>query len=690
MSAYARRRARAASMMGVNDTVSDDLEGVVAQKHLPEIIESPCLTEEDIGRLTVVCRICNGCKRIPFRNRLGRMDARNCDNCDGMGWVESEGLPPPPPAYHLSLNVSGTMIQVNRDTVLALGLDENKVFIDRDMDDFRDILFWVRTGNVRRVSKEAFLEAYFWKFSDMMSELIRRRCDLTFLNFSGMDLSRVNFFGADLSYVLMDKDTKLPSKMVNVKFDNVDLSGMNFVKYDFRGADFSKAIITGCDFTDALFDEKTKFRSDGDFTGTKFVRCDLRSWSSVQQSILTNADFSYSLLQNGQHQPSGAQGGFHIPKQLTGVSFHGAKGLLLVHYSESSIFKNCDISSYGKSLHIGYHGQTEVQVWSRIRLEGKTLMQDSIWDLGIRCDFSIECDVKGTTFGGLEQAGRHILTKLPVNLTGCTFNGPCYLPPAGDYILEKCVFTGNQGSMSSLMKSSDRFAGSVFENARFDDSVWEHDGKKRDFRNVVFKGSFNYSHWSRVFNMSDLSGASFKEASNMFHLNWKRNWTNVNLSQVDFSNCQLGGEDFSKSLGIPKSFEKANLTNAVFNTEMGKTKTKSLKHCNFKGANLEGVKMLNCDLTGCDFTDCNMKDVDFSYSILKNVKAMDKTKAMQIAKLKAVNFECCVCFSEDDEIVKLAPCNHSECCITCVLKMMTGKENHCPICRGEVTGWNKL
>jgi hypothetical protein len=78
--------------------------------------------------------------------------------------------------------------------------------------------------------------------------------------------------------------------------------------------------------------------------------------------------------------------------------------------------------------------------------------------------------------------------------------------------------------------------------------------------------------------------------------------------------------------------------------------------------------------------------------VLKNVKAMDRTEAMKVAKLSAVNFECCICFCEDGDIVKLAPCNHSECCITCVLKLMSekGMENQCPICRGEVTGWNKL
>jgi uncharacterized protein YjbI with pentapeptide repeats len=632
----------------------------------------------------MICADCDGQKVI---KPLGRSSsfAMPCPSCKEKGYIES--VKEREPITPVTLNVSGTSIQVKCETVLSLGIVDD--FIERDINDFREVLYWLSTSNVRTVSKDAFLEAYHWNQFAMMSELIRRHCDLTYLNLQGMDLSQVNFVGADLSHVVMNNDTKLPQKnMRDVKFDHVDLSGMNFVKFDFRGADFSKAIITGCDFTDALFDDKTKFRSDGDFTGTKFVRCDLRSWGGVSgNSILTNADFSFSKLQVvGQYG-----GGFRLPLEISAVSFHGAEGTLLTCNHKPTVFKDCDISSYGHKLCIATPGQTETQVWSRIKLHGiKTVMKNAKWNLNINCDFR-NCDVKGTTFGGLEHHGTHRQTKLPLDLTGCTFNGPCSLP-AGDYILEKCVFTGNQGTISGFMNSSTTFAGSVFDTTTFDGPVWEHDGRKRDFRNVVFKGGFNNSLWSRVFNVSDLSGASFKEASNMFYSSNKRNWTNVNLSQVDFFNCPLEGEDFSKSIGTPKTFEKAYLKNAVFNTETGKTMTKSLKHCNFSGANLEGVKMINCDLTGCDFTDCNLKNADFSYSMLKNVKALDRTEAMKVAKLSAVNFECAVCFGEDGDIVKLAPCNHSECCITCVLKLMSekGTKNQCPICRGEVTGWNKL
>lgn len=115
----------------------------------------------------------------------------------------------------------------------------------------------------------------------------------------------------------------------------------------------------------------------------------------------------------------------------------------------------------------------------------------------------------------------------------------------------------------------------------------------------------------------------------------------MNISSVDFSGCQLDGENFEKAIGVPNSFEKANLKNAIFNTVLSKGNMKSLRGCNFKGSNLEGVKMMNCDLSECDFTGCNMKDVDFSYSMLK---ALDRTMAMKVAKLTAVNFECCICF----------------------------------------------
>lgn len=585
----------------------------------------------------------------------------------------------------VSLNVSGTPIQVKPETLVMLGLKgEDGFFIERDILHFREVLYWLQTKNVKTVSKEAFLEAYHWNQYSMMSELIRRRCDLTYLNLQGMDLSQVNFICADLSHVVMNKDTKLPQKnMRDVKFDHVDLSGMSFVSFDFRGADFSKAIITGCDFTDALFDDKTKFRGDGDFTGTKFVRCDLRSWGGVS-GILTNTDFSFSKLQFG-HLPSGAQGGFHIPLTMTNTSFHGAEGLLLVH--QPTIFKDCNISSYGTSLKIGYHGQTEQQVWSRIKLEGKTVMKNALWN-NIPFNFQ-NCDVRGTSFFfGTSKID------LPLDLTGCLFsvNAGFSLPATG-YIFEKCKFSGP--CLNEILRASDRFAGSVFENVTFG-NTWTHDGRKRDFSNCIFKGTFgSICQTQKVFMDSNLSGAIFREAANhMFNINpsYKKNWTNVNISQVDFFNCPLEGEDFSKSIGIPKSFEKANLKNAVFNTETGKTMTKSLKHCNFTEANLEGVKMLNCDLTGCDFTSCNLKDADFSYSMLKNVKALDRTEAMKVAKLSAVNFECAVCFGEEGDIVKLAPCNHSECCITCVLKLMSekGTKNQCPICRGEVTGWNKL
>ena len=667
-----------AAMFGVKDSV------IVPP--VPVVVGSYAQTEKDSVRMEL-CRICNGCNLITYTDNFGRRNHRSCDNCDGVGWLlVGQAETQLPPAYHLSLNVSGTIIEVNRDTVLALGLDESALFIDRDLDDFRDILFWVRTGNVRRVSKEAFLEAYFWKFHDMMSELIRRKCDLTFLNFKGMDLSLVNFLGADLSHVLMDKDTKLPSKMQNVKFDNVDLSGMNFVKFDFRGADISKAIITGCDFTDALFDEKTKFRGDGDFTGTKFVRCDLRSWAGVG-GILTNADFSFSKLRQTIHNE-----GFHVPLFMSGVSFHGAEGRLLTCHQNPTIFKDCDISSYGDTLRIITHGNhDEANTWSHIKLEGKTVMKNAKWNLSIRQDFS-NCDMKGTSFAMSTSCQ---LTKLPLDLTGCRFSVTTGFSLPGmvctGYILEKCVFSGP--CLNEILRCSDRFAGSVFENVALNGTAWVHDTRTRDFRNCVFKGTFDSVCQTKdVFVYADLSGASFKEASNMFKPNpaYKKNWTNVNITQVDFSNCPLEGEDFSKSIGVPKSFEKANLKNAVFNTETDKTKTKSLKNCNFTGANLECVKMLNCDLTGCDFTGCNLKNADFSYSMLKNVKALDKTEAMKVAKLSAVNFECCICFGEEGDIVKLAPCNHSECCITCVLKLMSGKENECPICRGEVTGWNKL
>lgn len=616
--------------------------------------------------VVVPCIDCEGRKWVCYDN----LKPESCRTCEARGVIDVS-VTQSTTSEPVTLNVSGTPIQVKSETLRLLGL-KNDFFIERDIIHFREVLYWLQTKNVKTVSKEAFLEAYHWKQYAMMSEIIRRRCDLTYLNLQGMDLSSVNFIGADLSHVVMDKDTKLPQKhMRDVKFDHVDLSGMTFVKFDFRGADLSIAIITGCDFTDALFDDKTKFRGDGDFTGTKFVRCDLRSWAGVS-GILTNADFSFSKC-----------GGFYVPLAISDVSFHGAEGTLSIHHP--TIFKDCDISSYGDKLRICSNGQNELDTWSRIKLEGKTVMKNAKWNLNINCDLS-NCDMKGTSF---RVEGGTSLSELPLDLTGCTFNGHCNLP-ARDYILEKCVFTGTGCNMNGFMKSSDRFAGSVFENVTFHGPVWEHDGKKRDFSNVVFKGRFDYPLWGRVFKLSNLSGASFKEASNMFNVGWERDWTNVNITQVDFSNCPLEGQDFSKSIGVPKSFEEADLKNAVFNTETGKTKTKSLKNCNFTGANLEGVKMLNCDLTGCDFTGCNLKNADFSYSMLKNVKALDKTEAMKVAKLSAVNFECCICFGEEGDIVKLAPCNHSECCITCVLKLMSGKENQCPICRGEVTGWNKL
>lgn len=634
-----------------------------------------------------LCRICNGSKVITFTKYESMMGVATskCDNCDGVGWfddvdlvgeVMGGGVTQSTISEPVTLNVSGTLIQVKYETLLLLGLKDD-LFIERDIIHFREVLYWLQTKNVKTVSKEAFLEAYHWNQYDMMSELIRRRCDLTYLNLQGMDLSSVNFTGADLSYALMDKDTKLHQKhMRDVKFDHVDLSGMTFVKFDFRGADLSKAIITGCDFTDALFDDKTKFRGDGDFTGTKFVRCDLRSWGGVS-GILSNADFSFSKLRTE---------GFYVPLVMSDVSFHGAEGTLLTCHQTPTVFKDCDISSYGDTLRIQTPGnREEANTWSRIKLEGKTVMKNAKWSLNINSDLR-NCDMKGTSF----TVSTTQQTTLPLDLTGCHFEVTSGLSlPGTGYILEKCVFSGP--CLNEILRCSDRFAGSVFKNVTGNGTAWVHDTRTRDFRNCVFKGRCCcYFQTKDVFIDSDLSGASFKEASNMFHPNAKKNWINVNLSQVDFSNCPLEGEDFSKSRGVPKSFEKANLKNAVFNTERDKTKTKSLKDCNFTGANLEGVKMLNCDLTGCDFTGCNLKDADFSYSMLKNVKALDRTEAMKVAKLSAVNFECCICFGDEGDIVKLAPCNHTECCITCVLKLMSGKENQCPICRGEVTGWNKL
>jgi len=638
------------------------------------------------------CPDCEGRKWVCYDN----LNPESCRMCGVWGGRVDVGGVTQSTSAPVTLNISGTPIQVKSETLLLLGLKWDDFFIERDITHFREVLYWLQTKNVKTVSKEAFLEAYHWNQYAMMSELIRRRCDLTYLNLQGMDLSQVNFVGADLSHVLMNNDTKLPQKnMRDVKFDHVDLSGMSFVSFDFRGADFSKAILTGCDFTDALFDDKTKFRGDGDFTGTKFVRCDLRSWGGIS-GILFNADFSFSKLQSGR-QPSGSQGGFSVPLEICGVSFCGVEGTLTTCNGETTVFKDCDISSYGKTLRIqrsGYYchpGQTEHSesfAWSRIRLEGKTVMKNAMWN-NIPYNFQ-DCDVRGTSFFfGTSKI------ELPLDLTGCLFSvtSPSFSLPSTGYIFEKCKFSGS--CLNEILRASDRFAGSVFENVTFG-NTWTHDGRKRDFSSCIFKGAFgSICQTQKVFMNSNLSGAIFREAANhMFNINpsYKKDWTNVNLSQVDFSNCPLEGEDFSKSIGIPKSFEKANLKNAVFNTETGKTMTKSLKHCNFSGANLEGVKMINCDLTGCDFTDCNLKNADFSYSMLKNVKALDRTEAMKVAKLSAVNFECAVCFGDDGDIVKLAPCNHSECCITCVLKLMSekGTKNQCPICRGEVTGWNKL
>lgn len=243
-----------------------------------------------------MCTDCEGRKWACYDN----LNPESCRMCGARGVIVDVGgvTQSTTSAGPVTLNVYGTPIQVKSETLLLLGLKDD-LFIERDITHFREVLYWLQTKNVKTVSKEAFLEAYHWNQYAMMSELIRRCCDLTYLNLQGMDLSQVNFIGADLSYVVMNKDTKLPQKnMQNVKFDHVDLSGMSFVEFDFRGTDFSKAIITGCDFTDALFDDKTKFRGDGDFTGTKFVRCDLRSWAGVGvNGILTNTDFSFSKLQ---------------------------------------------------------------------------------------------------------------------------------------------------------------------------------------------------------------------------------------------------------------------------------------------------------------------------------------------------------------------------------------------------------
>lgn len=665
-----------------------------------------------------LCRMCKGSKVIPFHQKYRNKSRLNhsihdpkCDNCDGVGWFDIDDLdivktktsditqPTSPVTLNVStqtspitnvsvsspvtLNVSGTPIQVKCETSRLLGIKDD-LFIERDIVYFREVLYWLQTMNVKTVSKEAFLEAYHWSQYAMMSELIRRRCDLTYLNLQGMDFSFVDFNGADLSHVVINENTKFPQKnMRDVKFDYVNLSGMSFEGFDFRGVDFSKAIITGCDFTDALFDEKTKFPGEGDFTGTKFVRCDLRSWAGVNQnSILTDTDFSFSKLRIGT-----LNNGFTVPLVMSGVSFVGVDGFILIDHHKPTVFENCDISNYGKTLFIGRYGHdnSAAFAWSHIALEGKTVMWNAKWNLKINCDLR-NCDVRGSSFF-MESSTPQ--TKLPLDLTRCHFSLNNYFSLGSDtsYIFEKCVFTGQ--FLNEILRCSDRFAGSVFDNVSFN-TDWVHDGRKRDFRNAVFRGSFGCCGQTKdVFKDCDLSGASFKEVTSMFNPSYKKDWTNVNLSQVDFSNCQLQGEDFSKSIGVPKTFEKANLKNAVFNVETGKMHSKTLKNCNFTKANLEGVKMRNCDLTGCDFTECNMKDADFSYSMLKNVKYLDRTIAMKVAKLCAVNFECCICF-EDGDIVKLAPCNHSECCITCVLKLMSGKENQCPICRSKVTGWNKL
>jgi uncharacterized protein YjbI with pentapeptide repeats len=660
-----------------------------------------------------LCRMCKGSKVIERRHpnpakAMFKLDPAKCDNCDGVGWfmcdidldlLEFKTTTSPvmnvstqtSPITNVSvsspvtLNVSGTPIQVKYETSRLLGIKDD-LFIERDIVYFREVLYWLQTMNVKTVSKEAFLEAYHWSQYVMMSELIRRGCDLTYLNLQGMDLSFVDFNGADLSHVVINKNTKFPQKnMRDVKFDYVNLSGMSFKGFDFRGVDFSKAILTGCDFTDALFDEKTKFPGEGDFTGTEFVRCDLRSWAGVTKgSIFTDTDFSFSKLRIGTLN-NGFTDGFTVPLIMSGVSFLGVDGMIVINHQQPTVFENCNISNYGKTLFIRRYGHDDSATWAHIVLEGKTVMWNAEWNLKINCDLR-NCDVKGSSFF-MESSTPQ--TKLPLNLTGCHFSLNNYFSLGGDtsYIFEKCVFTGQ--CLNEILRCSDRFAGSVFDNVHFNRD-WVHDGRKRDFRNVSFKRSFGcYTQTKDMFKDCDLSGASFKEVTSMFNPSYKKDWTNVNLSEVDFSNRQLQGEDFSKSIGVPKTFENAYLKNAVFNVETGKMHSKSLKNCNFTKANLEGVKMINCDLTGCDFTDCNMKDANFSYSMLKNVKYLDRTIAMRVAKLSAVNFECCICF-EDGDIVKLAPCNHSECCITCVLKLMSGKENQCPICRGEVTGWNKL
>ncbi len=197
-----------------------------------------------------------------------------------------------------------------------------------------------------------------------------------------------------------------------------NLSGMSFEGFDFRGVDFSKAIITGCDFTDALFDDKTKFPCEGDFTGTKFVRCDLRSWAGVNQnSILTDTDFSFSKLRIGT-----LNNGFTVPLVMSGVSFHAVDGFILIDHHKPTVFKNCDISNYGKTLFIGRYGHdnSETFALSHIALESKTVMWNAKWNLKINCDLR-NCDVRGSSFF-MEQSTPQQQTKLPLDLTGCHFS----------------------------------------------------------------------------------------------------------------------------------------------------------------------------------------------------------------------------------------------------------------------------
>lgn len=157
--------------------------------------------------------------------------------------------------------------------------------------------------------------------------VVMKECDLTGLDFRGLNFSQGHFIGCDFAGANLEDAVFKGTNLFGAGFDDANLTRTNFARADLRGARFENAELSGAELAGADLrrgsvikrgTDAPSGRENSSFRGAKLLG------TNMSECKLQGADFEGADISGATLQGADLRGASFNGAELTGVSLAGA------------------------------------------------------------------------------------------------------------------------------------------------------------------------------------------------------------------------------------------------------------------------------------------------------------------------------------------------------------------------------